>query len=134
MSWIVDASVAVKWYCQEPGSAAAVAWLAASPPEAPELLLVEVANTFWRKVQKGQMTEASAQVALHDLPAVLARLIPATDLAPRALAIASALRHPVYDCLYLALAERSGTRVVTDDRRLLAVCQGTAWQGCVEGL
>lgn len=35
------------------------------------------------------------------------------------------LRHPIYDCLYLARAERAGARLVIADDRLLAALAGT---------
>ena len=40
------------------------------------------------------------------LPGYFAFLSPLTPLAARATALAEALDHPVYDCFYLALAER----------------------------
>ena len=41
-------------------------------------------------------------------------LLPAVDLS-------SVLRHPVYDCLYLAMATRENTYVVTADSQFHAV-------------
>jgi predicted nucleic acid-binding protein len=41
-------------------------------------------------------------------------------LVESAIGISLALRHPVYDCLYLACAVRLGTRLVTADQRLIA--------------
>jgi predicted nucleic acid-binding protein len=38
----------------------------------------------------------------------------------RALEIAVAIDQPVYDCLYIATAERFEAPLVTDDRKLLA--------------
>jgi predicted nucleic acid-binding protein len=40
-------------------------------------------------------------------------------LLPRAMGLARRLGHPVYDCVYLALAEREDARFVTADQRLL---------------
>ncbi len=40
-------------------------------------------------------------------------------LMPRAYAISSAARIGVYDCLYVALAEREGCELVTADMRLV---------------
>ncbi len=44
---IVDASVAVKWVVQEPGSDRA-RWLAKAKLEAPDLLSTECANVLWK--------------------------------------------------------------------------------------
>jgi predicted nucleic acid-binding protein len=37
----------------------------------------------------------------------------------RAMQVARRLHHPVYDCVYLALAEREDATFITADRRLL---------------
>jgi predicted nucleic acid-binding protein len=39
--------------------------------------------------------------------------------------------HPAYDCFYIALAEMRDTRVVTDDRRLIARLATTPWSQLV---
>jgi len=49
----------------------------------------------------------------------LPRLFPALPFLPRAYAISSAARIGVYDCLYVALAEREGCELVTTDARLI---------------
>ena len=48
--------------------------------------------------------------------------VPAADLIPQAFEFATRIQHPVYDCLYLALAVREDTHVVTADRRFVAAC------------
>jgi predicted nucleic acid-binding protein len=65
------------------------------------------------------------------LPDMLDELVPSAQLAARAFAIASALAHPAYDCIYLALAERSGTRLVTADRKLVGRLAATQWAGLI---
>lgn len=49
---------------------------------------------------------------------------PATDalIAP-AVRLMLSLQHPVYDCLYLALAEREGMPLVTADERQFAAAR-----------
>jgi predicted nucleic acid-binding protein len=47
-------------------------------------------------------------------------LVASDGLLERALELAVALKHPVYDCLYLALALDRGARVVSADRHFLA--------------
>jgi predicted nucleic acid-binding protein len=41
------------------------------------------------------------------------------------------LQHPLYDCLYLACAERAGTRLATADRRLIAAVHGSGFASLV---
>ena len=45
-------------------------------------------------------------------------LYPAFPLLPRAYAVASTAHIGVYDCLYVALAEREGCQLITADARL----------------
>ena len=45
-------------------------------------------------------------------------LHPVGEQVTRAVQISGELDHPVYDCLYLACAEATGSTVVTADRRL----------------
>ena len=48
--------------------------------------------------------------------------------------MAHELGHPVYDCLYLALAEREQALVVTADRVFAARVGGSRWRNLVENL
>ena len=41
-----------------------------------------------------------------------------------AMALAIRLKHPIYDCFYLALAERERCALVTADARLIAAAKG----------
>jgi predicted nucleic acid-binding protein len=55
-------------------------------------------------------------------------------LKDRALAIAIELRHPAYDCFYLALAERSASQLVTAHDRLIRRCANTPFGKLVQSL
>jgi predicted nucleic acid-binding protein len=55
-------------------------------------------------------------------------------LKDRALAIAIELRHPAYDCFYLALAERNTSPLVTADDRLIRRCADTPFEKLVQSL
>ena len=116
---IVDASVAVKWVIEEEGSAMARR-LSRIPLEAPDLLLVECANILWKKARLGDLTAAEAKERLERLLRAPVRLAASRDLLTPALELSLELRHPVYDCLYLALAQRRGVPLVTADERLVS--------------
>lgn len=118
-SLVVDASVALKWCVDEPGSAEAVA-VHGRRLLAPDYLLVEVANVLCRKLRRGEATVPQVRAAMQTLPDAFDLLAPAPELLTRAVELAVALQHPVYDCLYLALAERENAEMVTDDAKLLA--------------
>jgi predicted nucleic acid-binding protein len=51
------------------------------------------------------------------------KLVPIHDLASVAAAMAIDLRHPIYDCFYLALAERERAPLISTDKRLLAAAR-----------
>jgi predicted nucleic acid-binding protein len=121
-SLIVDASVAAKWFVQEPDSDAAKrAGEAVDSLIAPELILAEVANVLWKKAIKRSLEPDAAIAVIHDLPKFFTQLIPSAVLARRALEFACSLKHPVYDCFYLALAEREDAPILSADNRLLAL-------------
>ena len=119
---VVDASVATKWFFSEVDDIQARKILASENILiAPDLIVAEACNAARNKFHRG---ESNAQRALEIatwLPPMFRELVPAKALAPRALEIAMALAHPVYDCFYLALAEFSNTAVVTADAHLLHV-------------
>ena len=120
---VVDASVAVKWVVDEPGSAAVAALLDRPITwHAPRLMIVEVAAAIRRKIAS---RELDVEVGLAALAALLdavregnIRLADDEALAAQALLLSIELAHRVPDCLYLALAEREGCALSTVDRRL----------------
>jgi len=58
----------------------------------------------------------------------------AASLATRALEISSRLDHPVYDSIYIALAELHQAQLVTADDRLFPAVENTEWEPLVLGL
>lgn len=121
MTLVLDASVAVKLVVEETGSDSAARLLEAGEDLiAPDLLLIEVGNVLWRKVRDSQLLEVHAARSLDDVPDFLERLYPSAPLVSDAWRIAFQLRHPIYDCVYLALAERADRAVVTADKELCA--------------
>lgn len=130
MTRVIDASVAAKWSILEVHSDHAHRLIEAGDDLiAPDFLLVEVANTLFKAWTRGAIDAAHMDEALTLLPSAFSRLWPTGELVADAGVIARALRHPVYDCLYLALSERTGSRIVTADERFLRVSIGTPWDG-----
>jgi predicted nucleic acid-binding protein len=129
MGLIVDASVAVKWFIDESDSEAAHLILDRDEVLlAPDLLVVEVCNTAWRRARIGDISQAQCRAIADRILQTPVGLRPTAPLAPSAATIALALDHAIYDCFYLALAELEGARLVTADRRFLAKLPGTRWQ------
>jgi predicted nucleic acid-binding protein len=122
--YVIDAGVAVKWFIPEDDSATARRLLdffhqGAVNLTAPDLLIAEATNVFWKRADRNDITAQEAEDNLNDLLALNLPLVPSSLLAPRALAIARAHRRSVYDCLYLALALDRGCDLVTTDERLV---------------
>ena len=114
---VVDASVAVKWVVRETGSDSARS-LSRARLELPDLLLVECANILWKKVRIGDLTRQDAIGCLAVLLQAPVNFTACRDLVESAMALSLELQHPVYDCLYLALALRRAVPLVTADERL----------------
>ena len=90
---------------------------------APALWLLEAANALWRRTLRGEITAEGAKARLTELYNAPVAAIAIEDDLPAAADLAHALGHPVYDCLYLAVAIRENTQVVTADSRFHAVVQ-----------
>jgi predicted nucleic acid-binding protein len=117
---VVDASVALKWVLDEPESDAADA-LSSEELIAPALWLVEAANALWRRSRRGEISDEEAMERLSELHNAPVTTTSIEDDLLAAAALASTLDHPVYDCVYLALARRENTCVITADKRFHAV-------------
>jgi predicted nucleic acid-binding protein len=70
---------------------------------------------------RGDMAGQNVAHLLRTAAAHYDRLIPIESIAAEAMALAISLKHPIYDCFYLALAERERAPLISADRRLLAV-------------
>jgi predicted nucleic acid-binding protein len=128
LATVLDASVAVRWLVTEDGSADA-AILLARPTRwiAPRLMLTEVAGALHRKVGAGQLREMLASEALEELISTVGaggiRLAQDERVLRPAFALATLLKHPVPDCMYLALAEHESAGLATADQALATLAQ-----------
>jgi predicted nucleic acid-binding protein len=88
-------------------------------PAAPGLLWLETSNALLTGIRRGRWSGADADAAQARLERIpLQRSDVASDLA-RAFELARRYDNwPVYDMVYVALAERLGTELVTADQRL----------------
>jgi len=124
ISLIVDANVVAKWVINEPGDEKA--WTLISSDiflRAPDLIVSELANVFWKKTTRGELTTEKARdrldTLLQDHIDVTVHLLPARILAKRASEIAIATGRSIYDCLYLAAAVQARCRLITADERFV---------------
>lgn len=124
MSLVVDASVAAKWFIPEPESDRAEALrLTGEALIAPSLVVAEIGNALWKRAIRGLLTSGEASDAIHTATLLFTALIPTEELAMRALELAIDLRHPIYDCFYLALAERERAPIVSANAKLLGAAK-----------
>ena len=120
MRLVVDASVVVPCFVPERFSAAARGWIvAADVLLAPELLSLECANALWKKARLGELTLHDARSALERIVSGFIELRPSAALACTTLELGAKLNHPIYDCVYVALAEAESAAFVTADRKLV---------------
>lgn len=118
MKCVVDANIAIKWVMPEPDSNSALALLDHGLL-APALLLPECLNVLWHKRIKQELDEAESDVALAALVAAPIQWIPVAPLMKRVLELAVRLKHPAYDCTYLAAAIHVGVPMVTADGKFV---------------
>jgi predicted nucleic acid-binding protein len=84
----------------------------------PDVFLVEAAHALTRAQRQGRVTDQEVGLFLDDLLTSLPQLHAYPPLLPRAIETSVQARHNVYDCLYVALAEREGCEVLTADDRM----------------
>jgi len=86
----------------------------------PDLFFIEYASAVCKTARAGRLDVVGFIGALDDAEALIDRVVPAQLLWRSALGLALRHDHPVYDAVYVALAEKLGGRLLTFDRRLLA--------------
>ncbi|MEA3014046.1 MAG: hypothetical protein QOD42_2591 [Sphingomonadales bacterium] len=131
---VIDASVAFKLIFNEPGSDRAIELAKNSSFIAPTLLFSEVTNALWKRISHGDISSDGGADRQLEL---LARVVQAVDevpLMPRALQIAVQLGHPVYDCVYLAVAEAMDDDLLTADKRFWRAVRATPFAARVQEL
>ena len=129
-SYVIDASVAVKWLLPEELTDKAdlllrryetdetMRWLA------PEFVYLEIANALWKRVKLGGLELRDAMKIYEDfrMESLLAIkgsawLVETSGGYKSAFEIAKDLNHnAIYDCCYLALAIRSASILITADK------------------
>jgi predicted nucleic acid-binding protein len=122
---VLDASVVVPLLLPVPGQPTLSVNLAENQIHAPQLLAIEVAHALWKYARTGLLSTVDTKRAWSKFETLPFHFAEDRDLAPQALGLAEALAHPVYDCLYLALALARGTRVVTRDKRFAAATRAS---------
>lgn len=125
MKYVVDSNVAIKWVLNEPDSQMALGLRADFLNQthellAPDIFPIEVAHALSKAERRGILIPPQGSTGLTKILQALPDLHNSLMLLPRAFEISSKARIGIYDCLYLALAEREGIPLITADQRLLS--------------
>lgn len=121
---VFDAGALVKLVVEEPGTTEARSCFGASDdPVAPDWCMLECAQALWKKADKGEYPPEVMRQALEILQRIELELLPSVDFVHSALQLALAHRHPVYDCVYVALALAEDAALVTADAKQRAAAE-----------
>lgn len=130
MKYVLDSCVGIKWLLPELHSDKALRIRDEFRQQvheliAPDVFVVEVVHALTRAERQGRLTPVRGRILLKDLLGALPDLHPYLSLIPRAYEISSQAYIGVYDCLYVALAEREGCELLTADDRLARSLQSS---------
>ena len=140
--FVIDASVAAKWFLPPSGEPLAVEALRLLAGYAqgrfqfavPDLFWAECGNILWKAVRQGRWSPSVAEKAIRALKDQTFPTTSSLDLLEEAFSIAATFDRTVYDSLYVALAVRLKADMVTADERLanaLAAHLPVKWLGAV---
>ena len=130
MKYVIDCSTAFKWFVAEVDTQKALDLRdqfqnTTCELLAPDLFPIEVANALLMAEQSKnpRIGPGDAASYLRDLLKAPPTLFDSVPLLPRAQEIAKQYKRSVYDCLYVALAEREQCEFVTADVKLITAIQ-----------
>ena len=121
---VIDASVAVKWFIEEDRSRDALRILNAGIDLiAPSSILYEIFHTLWDASRTRRLPAKRLPELAEIVPTPFAALTPIAHLYETAAAIAQSHPLAIYDCAYVALAQREHVELITADERMFAVAR-----------
>src|SRR5438128_10772350 len=125
MRYILDASAALCWVLPRPNSGKALLLRAEFQNAvheliAPSVFSGEVASALTKAERQRLIPVGDARPLLGRVMRTPPVMHPYESLLDRAVDISSQTRSGLYDCLYVARAERERCELVTDDKKLIA--------------
>jgi predicted nucleic acid-binding protein len=125
VTYVLDASVALCWVLPRPNSAKALQLRndfqnGHHELIGPSVFPGEIASALTKAERQKLIAVGDARPLLGRVMRTPPVLNPYEPLLDRAVDISSRTRAGLYDCLYVALAERDGCELVTDDHKLIA--------------
>lgn len=124
MNYVIDSSVAFKWVVAEADTPKAIRLRDEFRQGfiellAPDLFPTELGNALLMAERRGRIQPGEGATFFVDVLTTPPLLHSAIPLLTRAYEAAHQTRATLYDCLYVALAEREGVEFVTADMRLV---------------
>jgi predicted nucleic acid-binding protein len=125
-TFVIDTSVAIKWYLPEIYQAEAHRFLApALDRHAPDFVHAELGSALLKKVRRREITEDECRRYMVTLAVLPLLSHESLSLRPTALEIALQVGSSFYDGSFLALALQLGGRLVTADDKFYRKAKGT---------
>jgi predicted nucleic acid-binding protein len=123
---VLDASVAAKWLLPPPHEPLRdeALQIARGYNEGqyeifiPDVFWAEIANFLWKAARSSRCTPAEARTTLEIIFDYSFQSTSSISLLPGAFDIATLYDRAVYDCLYVALAQKIGGELITADEKL----------------
>lgn len=129
MNYVVDASCAIKWYVPEIYEQEATRLLKGKHRlHVPELILPEFSNIVWKKVRRGELTEAEGERIITTFARKRLIVHSHRRIIKSAYTGAVATSQTVYDWTYLALAISLSCQFVTADERFYKALEKTPFK------
>ena len=128
-TYIVDASVAIKWFVEEELRDRAVSFFdgvkkGKIKAVVPTLFFTEMSNICWKKSLKKDLTYHQASEILKDIRQMPLKRYEDYELFDVAFGNALQFGITVYDAMYVSLAEIYAVPLVTADDALIKACKG----------
>ena len=124
MKVVIDASVAAKWFLpDEPFSVQALELLRRAAAGAtdfivPDLFFSECGNILWKAARRKRLSVDETSTAIQIIEQLRLLTVPAAGLLEDTLQIARNFDRTFYDSLYLAVAAKQETYLITADEKL----------------
>ncbi len=116
---VLDTSAAVRVVLNQPGGADFRERISqAETVLAPELIVAELTNTFWKYFRSNVLSREESEHGLRACLDLVDDFAPLPPLSVEALDLAMSNGRPAYDMFYLVLTRRTGAVLLTADESL----------------
>lgn len=119
---IVDANIATYWMVNSPFRSAA-AYATRTDLIAPAIIRIETVSALLKYQRAGFITRDRVNESIDVLEEAIGEFVDDASLIRGAAGLAAQHSHPVYHCLYLALALQRQEPLATTDRRMATLAQ-----------